>query len=219
MHALGRPLAETCCTFMKGRGSGVGADCTQHYSTNKSVPVEHTVRYSAECRHTASAHGPCLNVNALVHTDGHAHVTERTSGRDYASREYFDRPQVRRILPHLCWLSFWTWWTQNKLRQSDAYCTQSTDRERTASVPTARIAISRARVRARARACACAYVCVCVCVGGCVCVCVCVFVCVCVQSVTEQRHHYYMYIPSVKGAQMFKKAGIQLKILSARSKF
>lgn len=114
-----------------------------------------------------------LNVNALVQTDGHAHVTGRTSGRGYASREYFDWPQVRRIPPHLWWLGFRTWWTQNEL-QSDANYTQSTDRERTASVPTAWIEVS--------------------------------CVCVCVKSVTEQRHHYYMYIPSVKGAHMFKKS-------------
>jgi hypothetical protein len=42
---------------------------------------------------------------------------------------------------------------------------------------------------------------------------------VCVKSVTEQCHHYYLYLPSVKGAQMFKKARIELKILGARSKF
>ena len=142
MQALGRPLVETCCKFIKWRGSGDGAVYTQHYSTNRSVPVGHIVGYSADCSHTASAHGPCLNVNALVHTDGHAHVTGRASGRGYASREYFDRPQVRRIPSHLCWLSFWTWWTQNELRQSDAHCTQSTDREQTASVPTARIEVS-----------------------------------------------------------------------------
>ena len=70
----------------------------------------------------------------------------------------------------------------------------------------------------------CGVVCERVCVYSvclCVCVCVCGWVggCVCVKSVTEQRHHYYMYIPSVKGAQMFKKAGIQLKILGARRKF
>jgi hypothetical protein len=190
MHALGRPLVDTCCTFMKWRGSGVGAVCTQHYSTNRSVPVGHTVRYSADCRHTASAHGPCLNVNALVHTDGHNHVTGRTSGRRYASREYFDRPKLRQIPPRVLvkFLNMvnakqtaperrilhpkhWPW--------ADRECANSTD-------------------RGFARACLC--------------------VCVCLQCVTE-RHHYYMYIPSVKGAQMFIKAEIQLKILSARSKF
>jgi len=132
-----------------------------------------------------------LNVNALVQTDGHAHVTGRTSGRGYASREYFDWPQVRRIPPHLWWLGFRTWWTQNEL-QSDANYTQSTDRERTASVPTAWIEVS----------------------------CVCVCVCVCVSSLLLNNATITTCIYRRSRVHICsKKAGIQLKIPGARRKF